>query len=222
MNGDAPQRPNAAPIKTVPRRGRPPLDEATHRRRVLDAGLKLFLKRGFGGASLDAIAREAGVTKRTIYEVVGDKEALFRAVCNYSSASVANTPFPRVSVGLSLHDALIALSRTLIDHALDPARIALSRMITAESMRFPDLVSEVLDVGRDNMNSRICDVFEQMRQTGAAMMRDPPFAAELFYDIVVGNQGFRSTIGFNRFDVSDAFLLRRLDVFIKGYIAVDA
>jgi AcrR family transcriptional regulator len=44
--------------------------------KVLDAALSLFAGRGIEGTSMDAIAREAGVSKATIYNHWPDKEAL--------------------------------------------------------------------------------------------------------------------------------------------------
>ena len=47
---------------------------------VLDAALKLFVERGYAGASMDAIAEAAGVTKPVVYECYPSKEELFRAL----------------------------------------------------------------------------------------------------------------------------------------------
>src|SRR5664279_3867164 len=46
---------------------------------ILDAATQVFLTRGYQGATVDQVAEAAGVAKRTIYNVYGDKEALFRA-----------------------------------------------------------------------------------------------------------------------------------------------
>jgi len=47
---------------------------------VLKAALRLFLEQGFGATSMDAIAREAGVSKATLYAHVKSKEELFAAI----------------------------------------------------------------------------------------------------------------------------------------------
>jgi AcrR family transcriptional regulator len=48
---------------------------------VLDAAVGLFLRHGYRKASMNDIAREAGVSKPTLYALFDDKEALFAAVC---------------------------------------------------------------------------------------------------------------------------------------------
>lgn len=47
---------------------------------VLDAALRLFVQRGYGGTSMEAIAEAAGVTKPVVYACYPSKEELFRAL----------------------------------------------------------------------------------------------------------------------------------------------
>jgi AcrR family transcriptional regulator len=57
--------------------------KSSTRERVLQAADRLWGERGLRGASLDDIAREAAVTKPTVYYYFGDKSALFTAmVCS--------------------------------------------------------------------------------------------------------------------------------------------
>jgi AcrR family transcriptional regulator len=59
------------------RHGRVP--RAVRERQLLELGEELFAERGFAKASMDELARRAGVTKPVIYELFGSKEGLFRA-----------------------------------------------------------------------------------------------------------------------------------------------
>src|ERR1700759_1011665 len=64
-----------------PRQGRPPKDPAGDvKARILDAAQRVFLKKGYQGASLDEIAEVAPASKPTIYAHFPGKEALFTAV----------------------------------------------------------------------------------------------------------------------------------------------
>lgn len=51
----------------------------TKRDAILRAADRLFTRDGFGLTGVDALAREAGVTKRTLYKQFGSKDGLFRA-----------------------------------------------------------------------------------------------------------------------------------------------
>jgi AcrR family transcriptional regulator len=59
------------------RHGRVP--RAVRRRQLVELGEELFAERGFAKASMDELARRAGVTKPVIYELFGSKDGLFRA-----------------------------------------------------------------------------------------------------------------------------------------------
>src|SRR5919108_1727923 len=59
------------------RHGRVP--RAVRERQLVELGEQLFAERGFAKASMDELARRAGVTKPVIYELFGSKEGLFRA-----------------------------------------------------------------------------------------------------------------------------------------------
>jgi len=59
------------------RHGRVPRE--VRERQLVELGEQLFAERGFAKASMDELARRAGVTKPIIYELFQSKEGLFRA-----------------------------------------------------------------------------------------------------------------------------------------------
>jgi AcrR family transcriptional regulator len=60
-------------------------------RAILDGALVMFARDGYMRASLDAIAAEAGVSNRTIYNHFADKAELFQAVIQESTQRVSDT-----------------------------------------------------------------------------------------------------------------------------------
>ncbi|MGE0394761.1 MAG: TetR/AcrR family transcriptional regulator, partial [Vicinamibacterales bacterium] len=46
------------------------------RRRIADAGLRLFLDRGYDGTTVDAIAAEAGISRRTFFSYFKSKDEI--------------------------------------------------------------------------------------------------------------------------------------------------
>jgi len=72
-------------------RGRP--RDPERMKRVLEAAARQFVRLGFAKASIDAIAKESGVSKVTIYSYFPSKEALFEAVVNtYTDAVFGSLP----------------------------------------------------------------------------------------------------------------------------------
>jgi AcrR family transcriptional regulator len=66
--------------QTSPRKRAAHLGPERRRPQVLDAGLALFLERGYEGTSMAAIADAAGVTKPVVYACFPSKDELFRAL----------------------------------------------------------------------------------------------------------------------------------------------
>ena len=71
------------------RHGRVP--RALRERQLVELGEELFAERGFAKASMDELARRAGVTKPVIYELFGSKEGLFRACLETLALRLADT-----------------------------------------------------------------------------------------------------------------------------------
>ena len=55
-------------------------EDSSKRRRILDGARKVFMDLGFDGASMNEIARSAGVSKGTLYVYFADKNRLFEAI----------------------------------------------------------------------------------------------------------------------------------------------
>src|SRR6185437_2604019 len=55
-------------------------EDSSKRRQILDGARKVFMDLGFDGASMNEIARLAGVSKGTLYVYFADKNRLFEAI----------------------------------------------------------------------------------------------------------------------------------------------
>ena len=133
----------------VVRVGRPPraltgkVDE-----RILDAAGKVFLERGFTGATFDEIAEAARAGKLTIYARFPSKEALFNAVIE--RLAHRNTGIDVVSSpGAPIEDRLEALATAILIRVLAPETMGLIRVAVAEARRFPDVAASVSRMARD-------------------------------------------------------------------------
>ncbi|WP_421991062.1 TetR/AcrR family transcriptional regulator [Roseococcus sp.] len=117
------------------------------RRQVLDAAGRLFTSEGFAAVSMDAVAREAGVSKATLYAYFTGKHALFGAVV--AERCVAMVEASRI---VNDHDApLRECMRRQVDFWLrfliSPAAIGTYRTVLAEGGRFPDLAHAFYEAG---------------------------------------------------------------------------
>lgn len=77
----------AAPQVQDFKHGRVP--RAVRERQLLELAEALFAERGYAGASMDELARRAGVTKPVVYELFGSKDGLFGACVDRSIERLA-------------------------------------------------------------------------------------------------------------------------------------
>jgi AcrR family transcriptional regulator len=113
------------------------------RKQVLAAARELFLERGFEGATTDAIAARAGVSKETLYRYHRSKEALLVAVMREMVVegflAPATVALPPAATRRDLEGALLRIVEQALDRLLDPAYQTLVRLALAESGRRPHL-----------------------------------------------------------------------------------
>jgi len=66
------------------------------RRHILEAARKLFMERGYAGATAEAIAAQAGVSAQTIYAIFKNKKRILVSLMNVSPATGVedHTPMP--------------------------------------------------------------------------------------------------------------------------------
>jgi AcrR family transcriptional regulator len=107
--------------------------------RILDAATEMFLAQGYGLTTIEALARRAGISKRTFYHRYADKAVLFGAVVHRILQRVRPPPNVPLLEGATLHEVLKRLAGLVLHAALSPLAIALHRLMVAESARFPEL-----------------------------------------------------------------------------------
>lgn len=115
---------DAAPPPKSRRRSR----EKAIKSEMLRAASDLFVALGHDLADMQLIADSAGVTKATLYAHFGSKSALLRAVVEYWMEALPQPALPTQMQG-SLRKSLEEVARALLQHALHPASIALTKIM---------------------------------------------------------------------------------------------
>lgn len=199
--------------------GRPPTGEIELRKRkILEVAAELFIAGGYEKTTLDAIAKAASVTKRTIYENIGDKEALFRAVCTERLPQALKTQFDLNLKGKSTRENLLGLARIVLNYSLSDNTVALARMLMVERIRFPDLVGQAAGAMRALYNELIKTVLDEMVEMGELPPSNTSNTADYFYDVVVGNAQMQMLFGIKKKKPGNAEIDERIDIFLYGYL----
>ena len=111
------------------------------------AALALFTRYGYERTSVDAIAAEAGVSKRTVYNHFGDKENLFLSVVQRTFSwmvglvgEILDRQLGEVREPSAVEPALVAALLEVARSVTQlPERTSLLRLIISEATRFPVL-----------------------------------------------------------------------------------
>jgi TetR/AcrR family transcriptional regulator, mexJK operon transcriptional repressor len=163
---------------------------------ILRVATKLFLEHGYGSTSIESVAAHAGVSKRTFYDRFEDKPALFAAVVHGIIDNIRPPPDVPLLAGGSLSEILRRLAGLILKATLSPQAIALHRLVTGESSRFPELANAVEnDGGQAEATALIAGLLSRELPKIKLSPPDQVFAAQQFiYMLVTIPQ--RRAIGF--------------------------
>jgi TetR/AcrR family transcriptional regulator, mexJK operon transcriptional repressor len=153
---------------------------------ILAAAKRSFLAAGFGAVSMDAIAREAGVSKATVYSHFAGKEELFGAMIGRECERY----FARFSAGeldpRDVRASLTVLGRRYLELLLSSESIALHRIIVGEVTRFPVLGEVFWRAGPERQRVQIEAFLKSAIAAGTLALADTRLAAEQFVSLVRG------------------------------------
>src|SRR5271154_5278066 len=112
--------------------------ESAKRRQILDGARRVFLADGFDGASMNDIARVAGVSKGTLYVYFDSKERLFEALIREDRKQQAERLVFPGEPG-DPRELLREFGRRLVEIMTRPESIAHLRVVIAATGKFPRL-----------------------------------------------------------------------------------
>jgi len=144
---------------------------------VLDGARKVFLTDGFEGASVDDIAREAGVSKATLYSYFPDKRLLFMEVAHSECARHATQQLD-IPAGSSPRQVLTQVARHILRVILSDVGQKIYRICVAETERFPDLGREFFASGPKVEREKFKEYLQAATARGELRIEDFDLAAE--------------------------------------------
>jgi TetR/AcrR family transcriptional regulator, mexJK operon transcriptional repressor len=169
----------------LPKRGRPRRGtEVARTAALINAATRVFLREGYGLASIDKVAAEAGVSTRTIYERYKNKADLLGAVISRlvdrMSAALATAELNR----LEPRAALSLIADTITSRARDPDAAALFRIVATEAQRFPALAAKMRENNKQCVDNVVANYLRAQVARGELTLADPDRAATLFLQMI--------------------------------------
>ncbi|SOC18781.1 TetR/AcrR family transcriptional regulator [Rhodobacter maris] len=151
---------------------------------VIEGARKVFLRDGFEGASVDDIAREAGVSKATLYSYFPDKRLLFMAIASGECERQANEAVEFIYAGEKPVDEVLRYAaKVLIDYLTSDFGRQTYRLCVAESDRFPALGEQFYASGPLLVRQRLTEYLRKAAAKGEVVIEDYDLAADQFAEL---------------------------------------
>lgn len=185
---------------------------------VLNGARSIFMRDGFEGASVDDIAREAGVSKATLYSYFPDKRLLFSEVarieCNRQAEEALEVIGVDAPIEIVLHEAASRIVRFFLsDFGQQVYRICLS-----ESYRFPELGQRFYNSGPALVRERMTEVLTAYVERGILKIDDMELAANQFGELCKSDMFVRCLCGVGC-DITDENIERVVNGAVEMFLA---
>jgi AcrR family transcriptional regulator len=167
------------------------VDRAKAEAMLIAAG-QVISERGFG-APVEAIAKRAGVSKQTLYNHYGGKAGLLRALIR-RRVDALTAPLADGRAEPDPEAALAAFARELMEAALSPANIALTRVAIQGAADMPDIAQAIHEAGAVVTRTRLAQFLQAETAAGRLDVDDAAEAAE-FFSGMVGARQLRALLG---------------------------
>ena len=156
------------------------------RDQIRAAAQRLFLERGFANTGTNLIAKEAGVSKETLYRYFPSKEELLADCLRHLIADVPENRLPIAPSEAPLQDrddlraALLNLALRFISNLMQPDYVALVRVIITETPRLPQLGSLFRSTVPERAFRSVIDILRMAQEKNLVLISDPETAARMF------------------------------------------
>lgn len=186
--------------------------------RILQAARHLVLANGYANTSMDEIAREARVSKATLYKRHPSKSALVAAVI-LEQASRSGMDFKVDEMAeLPIREALTKIGARFLDFACSPESRRLELLYHTEAVHLHELAAAYVRSGPETGVAAVEKYMIMAQEKGLIEVEDPRFAAVQFL-IAVKGDAFGITPARNSQtseDVRRDYLRKVVDLFLRG------
>ncbi|MGY9047991.1 hypothetical protein P775_03085 [Puniceibacterium antarcticum] len=185
---------------------------------VLDGARDIFMRDGFEGASVDDIARAAGVSKATLYSYFPDKRLLFMEVATTQCARQADEALQIIDQSQPPRIVLSKVGHNFLAFILSDMGHRIFRICLAEADRFPDIGRTFYNSGPLKVHSAIVDYLGASAARGELKMTDCNLAADQFAELCKADLWVRLVFGLRQ-EFTEAERTRVIDGAVDTFMA---
>ena len=153
------------------------------RRQILDGAYRIFMRQGFDATSMGDIAREAGVSKGTLYVYFDSKERLFQELVREEKARQFPTIFAIGPDEPDVRAVLTRIGRQFARFITQDHVVMAIRTITAMAERMPDIALDFFDSGPRLCADQLAQYLRAQIAAGRLAVPDVDLAAAQFLEL---------------------------------------
>jgi AcrR family transcriptional regulator len=181
---------------------------------VIDGAQKVFLRDGFEGASVDDIARQAGVSKATLYSYFPDKKLLFLEVASMQCYRQADEALLTIDQSQPPEIVLRQVATRFHDFMLSELGQKIFRVCVGESDRFPELGRRFYQSGPMLLREKLGGYLKTACARGELQVDDFDLAADQFAEMCKADLWVKMIFG-----MQSTFTQAERDRVVDGAIA---
>lgn len=188
---------------------------------ALSAARSVFLESGYDAASMDAIARQAGISKATLYAHFANKEDLFEALIRHECQGIKAMLTPPDPNSRSVEEELLRVARELRQTFWQKEGLAVFRIIVPVAHRFPRLARIFYEEGPETAIRQISEFLKAGCDAGHLRIPDLEVAANQFLALISDDVRLSGTLTLpGRWAWDDEALIRSgVSMFMRFYSA---
>jgi len=189
------------------------------RQQILDAAINLFTEQGFAATSMELIAKNANVSKQTVYSHFGSKDDLF-------SASIEQKCESLHILDLSMHDLsdpqtiLLQLAHRIIEVIASKEACAVHKICAYESNGYPQISDIFYQAGPLKVTNEVTQLMEHLHLQEILHIKNPRHAALQFLNMIKGELWMQIEFNIKERispEEMDEYLRNSVAFFIRGY-----
>ena len=152
---------------------------------ILAGAVEVFRLEGFESASMDRIAEVSGVSKRTIYNHFGSKDALFQAVIERLLETVMARKQIEWNADATLESQLLSFAKAKTSIVDDPQWLALVKVVLGIAIQQPERAQQTMAKAGDG-EAALVTWLARAHDAGRLRVPNPELSSKLFWGMVAG------------------------------------
>lgn len=160
------------------------------RKLILDAATMLFTEQGYSSTSMDLIAKNAGVSKQTVYSHFGSKDELFSAAIKQKCDSYHMTEISTENAD-EPKEILFVLAKRFLAMLTSKEGVAIHKICAYEAKSYPQISELFYKEGPERILLDVAQLMAEFHQKKQLKIPEPKFAALQFLNMAKGESWMR-------------------------------